>query len=177
MAAAQAITVDLGCGAMPYRPLVSGWYLGLNLATSHGDNDALGAAEAAPLRDRCCDVVISIQQLEHVDSPVAVLQEAFRILRPGERLLLSTNGVWAHHPDPCDVWRWTEAGLARVVHDAGFDVDRVHHQGELFTIAILLATYPLGAVRRRGPRPIRAIAGTALVVANLVCRPLDALLR
>lgn len=170
-------TVDLGCGAMPYRPLVPGRYIGLDLSAGHGRPDALGAAEASPLRDQCCDMVLSTQQLEHVDDPALVLAEALRILRPGGCLLLSTHGVWAHHPDPQDLWRWTEEGLVRLIENAGFRVDVVHRQGELFTAALLLGTYPIGALRRRGPTALRALTGAILVIANVICRPLDAVLR
>lgn len=176
-AAAPSVTVDLGCGAMPYRPLFPGRYIGLDLATSHGHPDVLGSAEATPLRSGSCDVAVSTQQLEHVASPLLVVREAHRILRPGGTLLLSTHGVWPHHPDPQDLWRWTEEGLTRLVEQAGLEVERVHHQGELFTVALTLATYPAGALRRNGPRGLRVLAGTLLWVCNLLCRPLDGLLR
>lgn len=175
--AAPSLTVDLGCGAMPYRSLFPGRYIGLDLATSHGRPDALGAAESTPLRDGSCDLVVSTQQLEHVDNPMSVLEEARRILRPGGTLLLSTHGVWPHHPDPQDLWRWTEEGLVRLVERAGLRVDRVHHQGELFTVVLTLATYPAGVLRRNGGRGARIVAGAVLWACNVLCRPLDGLLR
>jgi len=173
--ASPQVTVDFGCGAMPYRPLFAGRYIGIDLTNSHGHPDALAWAEATPLRDRCADVVISTQQLEHVADPRAVLAEARRVLRPEGTLLLSTHGVWPYHPDPHDLWRWTEEGLKDIVSAVGFDVERVHHQGELYTSALLLATYPLGGLRRRAPRALRFLAGALLAVANTLCRPLDRL--
>jgi 2-polyprenyl-3-methyl-5-hydroxy-6-metoxy-1,4-benzoquinol methylase len=41
------------------------------------------AGENLPFRDNSFDVVISLEMLEHVESPAAVLQEVYRILRPG----------------------------------------------------------------------------------------------
>lgn len=175
-AAAPSVTVDLGCGAKPYQPIVPGHYIGLDLTTAHGAPDALAWAEATPLRDGCADVVLSTQQLEHVDDPDLVIAEAARLLRPGGKLLLSTHGVWPYHPDPFDRWRWTDDGLRTVVERNGLVVERVHHQGELFTAALLLLSYPIGAVRRRGPRLIRALAGVALVFVNSLCAPLDGIL-
>jgi hypothetical protein len=33
--------------------------------------------------------------------------------------------VFCYHPDPGDYWRWTCAGLRRVVEDAGLRVERL----------------------------------------------------
>jgi SAM-dependent methyltransferase len=90
-------------------------------------------------------VVLSTQQLEHVSDPASVLAEAHRVLRSSGRLLLSTHGVWVHHPDPLDLWRWTEEGLCTLIERAGFRVERVHRQGEFVAAAAVLVTYPLSA--------------------------------
>jgi hypothetical protein len=39
-------------------------------------------------------------------------------------MLLSTHGTFVYHPDPDDYWRWTRAGLQKIVRDAGFEVER-----------------------------------------------------
>jgi SAM-dependent methyltransferase len=52
------------------------------------------------------------------------LAEAYRVLRPGGRMLLSTHGVFVYHPDPDDYWRWTCAGLRRAVEQTGFQIVR-----------------------------------------------------
>ena len=46
-----------------------------------------GAAEALPWPDGCFDRVIYVNVLHHVADPPRALQEAFRVLRPGGRLL------------------------------------------------------------------------------------------
>lgn len=171
-----ALTIDLGSGSEPYRPIIPGRYVGLDLTRAHGLPSAIGRAEATPITSGCADVVLSTQQLEHVDDPREVLLEAHRILRPGGTMLLSTHGTWPHHPDPQDLWRWTEQGLLRLFEQAGFEVDMVHRQGELFTSALLLGSYPIGGLRRRGPAVLRAAAGALLFLVNGLCGPLDWLL-
>ena len=45
--------------------------------------------ESLPLRDDSIDVAVSLQVLEHVANPQAMLQEVFRVLRPGGVFLLT----------------------------------------------------------------------------------------
>jgi SAM-dependent methyltransferase len=58
--------------------------------------------------------------LEHVLNPAQYLTEAYRVLRPGGHLVMSTHGVWMYHPQPTDLWRWTSSGLIRQSEAAGF---------------------------------------------------------
>jgi SAM-dependent methyltransferase len=43
-----------------------------------------------PFRDRCADVLVSLEAIEHLLDPDALLQEAHRLLKPGGHLILST---------------------------------------------------------------------------------------
>ena len=71
------------------------------------------------------DCVLSTQVLEHVLSPTAYLAEAYRVLRPGGHLLLSTHGLFEDHFCPYDYWRWTVYGLRKLVEETGFKIDRI----------------------------------------------------
>ena len=48
------------------------------------------------------------------------------MLAPRGLLVLSTHGLWLHHPDPIDHWRWTASGLRAQVERAGFEVVHRH---------------------------------------------------
>lgn len=116
----QSLSVlDLGCGDSPYRDLFpNGDYKRADIA---GDVD-YPLADPAAIPSGYFDLVLSTQVLEHVREPLDYLRLAHRVLKPGGRLVLSTHGFFEEHACPSDYYRWTAAGLRKVVEDAGFQV-------------------------------------------------------
>jgi SAM-dependent methyltransferase len=119
--------VDFGCGSMPYRPLFEphvSEYLGCDLEGNELADVLLDHVGRLPADDNSFDVVLSSQVLEHVADPALYLEEAFRVLRAGGLLVLSTHGTWRYHPDPTDFWRWTCDGLRHQLEGSGFEILR-----------------------------------------------------
>jgi SAM-dependent methyltransferase len=122
------VLVDFGCGSAPYRPLLEamcGRYIAVDLPARPGAELMCGDGAVPAVPAGSVDVVLSTQVLEHVPDPAAYLGECRRLLKRGGLLLLSTHGHWPYHPDPIDLWRWTQAGLRRTVEDNGFRVVRM----------------------------------------------------
>lgn len=116
-----ARVLDIGCGARPYESLFAGRvrsYVGVDGRPGPGV-DVIAQADAIPMDDASFDCVLSSQVVEHVPDPHAAVREMHRLLRPGGVLLLSTHGVARYHPNPEDYWRWTHAGLERLVAECG----------------------------------------------------------
>ena len=116
--------LDFGCGEMPYRELFGPGvhYVGADLPGNPAAEVEVSGDGRLSVPDESFDVVVSTQVLEHVRSPSTYMQECFRVLRPGGRLLLSTHGMMILHPDPVDLWRWTSDGLRYQVELAGMRV-------------------------------------------------------
>lgn len=153
--------IDLGCGDMPYRPLLAplvGNYLGVDLADNPAAQFHLQADGSAPLPDQSADLVMSTQVLEHVADPLGYLAECLRLLAPAGRLILSTHGVWKYHPHPTDYWRWTGSGLRRTIESAGFQI--LHFQGLLGPAACGLLLMQ-DAIVAKLPRGLRQFAAAA----------------
>lgn len=171
--AAQAV-LDIGCGEKPYLPFFAGVaasYVGLD-AWPGPQVDVVGAAEALPFPDASFDAVVSTQMLEHAPDPPRVLREAFRVLRPGGVLLLSTHGTAAWHPGPHDFWRWTHEGLEKVVRDNGgwSRVELTAAGGTAACFGYLIGGYLHGALRARPLRPLRPLV---LAASNALFAALD----
>jgi len=120
------ILADFGCGDMPYREVIEpqvGKYLGIDLEMNAKAEHHIGFDSKTTLPDNYADIVLSNQVLEHVDTYEGYLQETLRILKPGASAILTTHGYWFYHPTPNDYWRWTSAGLRKIIEAEGFKIE------------------------------------------------------
>ena len=158
------ILVDFGCGDMPYREVIEPYvvkYLGVDLEMNPKAEHHIGFDSKTTLPDGYADIVLSNQVLEHVDTPEGYLQEAWRVLKPGGIAIITTHGYWFYHPTPNDYWRWTSAGLQKVIANEDFKINsftgvlgltasgvQLFQDGILFKLPKLLR--PLWAVLMQG---------------------------
>jgi 2-polyprenyl-6-hydroxyphenyl methylase / 3-demethylubiquinone-9 3-methyltransferase len=94
----DAVLVDLACGGGLMAPHVAelGYrhvgvdigLAGLRVACDHGVLPVRGSVLAVPLADRCADVVLAGEVLEHVADTDQVIAECARLLRPGGTLVI-----------------------------------------------------------------------------------------
>lgn len=119
----HARILDFGCGGSPYRPLFpAATYHRADLPGVPDVDFTLTPDSRVAVADQSYDLILSTQVLEHVADPSSYLAEAYRALRPGGCLLLTTHGTFYDHGCPYDYTRWTADGLKRLVEGAGFRV-------------------------------------------------------
>jgi SAM-dependent methyltransferase len=135
--------LDVGCGAQPYRSLVSttAKYVGIDSVASkeHFGYDfpdtRYFSGDHWPVGDASMNLILCTEVLEHVPDPPGFLAEAFRSLAPGGAILLTVPFAARWHFIPHDYWRFTPSGLARLLHEAGFTNTRIYARGNAFTVA------------------------------------------
>ena len=87
--------LDYGCGGSPYRSLFTpGIYHRADLAGVSSLDFEFGEDSRVAAASSDYDCVLSSQVLEHVASPKAYLKECYRVLKPGGRLSLLTDGLF-----------------------------------------------------------------------------------
>jgi SAM-dependent methyltransferase len=120
--------LDYGCADQPYRWLFGPGveYVGADLGGNESADVTIASDGSVPLPGGQFDLILSTQVLEHVAEPDRYISECYRLLKPGGSLVITTHGIMYYHPDPDDYWRWTSAGLTRLLANAGMSNIEVH---------------------------------------------------
>jgi SAM-dependent methyltransferase len=127
--------LDVGCGHRPYaliyEPLVDTSFGTEVTFSPHGITaaDAICYAEALPFASSSFDTILCTEVLEHTQQPFHVIQEFFRLLKPGGYLLLSVPFIYPLHEMPYDYWRFTPYGLEQLCDTVGLQTIYVHAKG------------------------------------------------
>ncbi len=112
---------DFGCGSKPYQ-VFSGQnkYIGIDIDKKNEEADIFSNIENVPLPEGIADITCSFFVLEHVYSPISVLREKFRILKPGGEIFMLVPLYWEEHEQPYDFWRYTKFSLQKMLEEVGF---------------------------------------------------------
>jgi len=160
---------DLGAGESPYKDfflLHAQQYIAVDWAGSFHNTKADIAADLnqpLPIADEVADTVVSLSVMEHLCEPQTMLNEAFRILKPGGGLVMQVPWQWWIHEAPYDFFRYTPYGLKYMLGKAGFVDVVVEPQTGFFTMWLLKFNY-FSLRLIRGPRPLRWALKAAFMV-------------
>ena len=135
--------VDVGCGAQPYRSLLTPAtrYVGIDTvdAKSHFGyqlpDTSYFEGSRWPVPDASANAVLCTETLEHVEDLQTFLGEAARCLVPGGTLILTVPFAARWHFVPHDYWRFTPSGLRSLLQGTHFSNIRVYARGNAFTVA------------------------------------------
>jgi SAM-dependent methyltransferase len=172
--------LDVGCGEMPFRPLLgpSLTYTGIDVPRAEDfgmrENPDIVAFDgrAIPFPDASFDAILCTEVLEHVEDPAGLVAEMLRVLRPGGTLLATVPFSARVHHIPYDFHRFTSFRLAALFKDC---VDfEVQERGD--DLAVIANKLIVVAMRLARPRPLVALLWRAPLLLLLLPFVLIALL-
>lgn len=156
----RGVLYDLGAGESPYRDYFMKHvqrYVAVEWGGSphHTRPDVVADLNRPlPVADGVADTVVSLSVLEHLHAPQVMLDEAFRILKPGGALILEVPWQWWIHEAPHDHFRYSPYGLRHLLEQAGFVDIEVEAQAGFFTMLVLKLNY-FSLRMIRGPVALR----------------------
>jgi SAM-dependent methyltransferase len=175
--------LDVGCGSKPFAGVFDGHihrYWGPDLAGSRylGDArpDAFATAGAQPFRAGSFDTVLGLSMLTYLPEPLAMLNEARRVLRPGGTLILEFTQMVPLHDEPHDYFRFTRYGAEWLLRRAGFEPVAFVPVGGLWARVGLSTIAALNRINRGPTRVLTEIPVRVLyIVLQLMFELLDRL--
>jgi SAM-dependent methyltransferase len=125
-----SIVLDAGAGDAPYRRFfVHTRYESTDFYRVEGAPydrvTYICDLSAIPISSQRYDLIFCSQVLEHVPEPQSVLNELFRVLKPGGELWITAPLFYEEHQIPYDFYRYTRYGLTYLIQKAGFEIKSI----------------------------------------------------
>jgi SAM-dependent methyltransferase len=142
------VLLDVGCGSRPYMQLYKNYFsktIGADLQDSPFEKykvDIFCNAVDIPLSDSSVDVHFSSEVLHDISEPSALMDEAFRLLRPGGYIVLTAPFMVPVCDGEYDHYRYTRHGLHYLFLKAGFKEIEIKENGGLIATIIQLCIKP-----------------------------------
>jgi SAM-dependent methyltransferase len=137
--------LDFGCGDKPYKSFFNHAieYIGLDIENeghSHEKEeiDVYYDGKTIPFENEYFDSVFSSEVFEHVFDIDPILDEIYRVLKKGGKMLISLPFIWNEHEEPNDFGRYTSFGIKHILDKHGFEVIRLTKTGHFAAVAAQL---------------------------------------
>ena len=133
----EGLTLDIGGDNLMKEYITNSSINYVSLNYSYGDeNDQryqcdiiANAMDMPEVKTDFYDNVWCFQVLEHVDEPLDLLKESYRILKPGGRVIFSVPQTNILHEAPHHFYNFTKYGLKDLFEKAGFEEIEIKPKG------------------------------------------------
>jgi len=116
--------LDVGCGDATHHHIYehAGYkYVGLDVENSAAP--ILGDAHCLPFSDNLFDLVIAVTVFEHIRFPFVAMNEVFRVLKSGGKLMGTVAFLEPFHGN--SFYHHTHLGILNSLNHAGFEVESI----------------------------------------------------
>lgn len=138
--------------------------------------DFLCDIKKIPVEDNSFDGIILSETLEHIDEPLLVLKEAYRLLKPNGKCLICVPFIFQIHADPYDFGRYTDYYYKKYLSELGFKNIKIEKQGLFFgALANMVKLWAYELDKQKKPKPyfIRKLFHKAIFWFNKKCLEWD----
>lgn len=127
-------TLDVGCGASPYKHIIDkkSSYLGIDRKEQrtfgyHNKDVIYFKGDRIPLKTGSINNIVCTEVMEHVLEPETLLEEMKRVLKKGGRAFVTIPWSARNHYVPNDYHRYTSSMLKILFHN--FGEVKIHTRG------------------------------------------------
>jgi SAM-dependent methyltransferase len=118
--------VDLGCGPPSTQARIreeagAENYLGIDYSIENKPGLVADVAHL-PFANKTLNLVRSFSMFEHTYNYKQIIDDIYRVLRPGGSLFVQVPFLLEFHGFPSDYFRFTHIALQRILQDAGFKI-------------------------------------------------------
>lgn len=105
-----------------------------DIEKKHNPDLVLDVANMRGIKSKSIDVVNAMELFEHVEKIDKGLDECYRVLKRGGRLMISVPFLYPIHADPYDFQRWTETKWRKELTNRYFEIENFEIMGRYFTV-------------------------------------------
>lgn len=114
-------------------------YLSLDINPEY-KTDIVGSVDAIPVEDSSFDFIVCSQVLGDLLYPGKAVEEFYRVLKNGGKILITEGFMNELHGEPRDYWRFTPYGISELLKDKGFEIVQLETAGGFFTVGCQMLT-------------------------------------
>jgi SAM-dependent methyltransferase len=128
--------LDVGCGRMPYKKILTNWnYIGVdNVTEFDATPDLYGDLTHLPLGDEQCDLVLTVWVLDDVFLLEKAFKEIQRVLKNDGKVCLMENQSTNLHNPPFDFFRFAPNAIERLAEENGLTLIKTESYGGDFAL-------------------------------------------